>query len=91
MMINARNAATRALQIDDSVAAAHTTLGFVYAHLDFDWPAAEKEFRRGIELNPSDANAHLFFSNSLLSPLGRHGDAIAEMKIAIRLDPFQRL
>jgi tetratricopeptide (TPR) repeat protein len=88
MMINARNAATRALQIDDSVAAAHTTLGFIYAHLDFDWPAAERELRRGIELNPSDANAHLFFSNSLLSPLGRHDDAIAEMKIAIRLDPL---
>ncbi len=88
VMINARNAATRALQIDDSVAVAHTTLGFIYAHLDFDWPAAEREFRRGIELNPSDANAHLFYSNSLLSPLGRHDDAIAEMKIAIRLDPL---
>jgi TolB-like protein/DNA-binding winged helix-turn-helix (wHTH) protein len=88
MMINARNAATMALQIDDSVAAAHTTLGFIHAHLEFDWPAAEKEFRRGIELNSSDANAHLFFSNSLLSPLGRHDDAIAEMKIAIRLDPL---
>jgi TolB-like protein/DNA-binding winged helix-turn-helix (wHTH) protein len=88
MMINARNAATRALQIDDSVAGAHTTLGFIHAHLEYDWPAAEREFRRGIELNPSDANAHLFFSNSLLSPLGRHDDAIAEMKIAIRLDPL---
>lgn len=88
MMINARNATTRVLQIDDSVAAAHTTLGFIYAHLDFDWPAAEREFRRGIELNPSDANAHFFYSNSLLSPLGRHEDAIAEMKIAVRLDPL---
>lgn len=88
MMINARNAATRALQIDDSVAAAHTTLGFIYAHLDFDWLAAEREFRRGIELNPSVANAHLFYSNSLLSPMGRHEDAIAEMQIAVRLDPL---
>jgi TolB-like protein/DNA-binding winged helix-turn-helix (wHTH) protein len=88
MMINARNAATRAVQIDDSDAAAHTTLGFIYAHLDFDWPQAEREFRRGIELNPSDANAHLFYSNSLLSPLGRHEEAIAEMKIAMRLDPL---
>jgi TolB-like protein/DNA-binding winged helix-turn-helix (wHTH) protein len=88
VMINARNAASSALQIDDSVAAAHTTLGFVSAHLDFDWAAAEREFRRGIELNPSDANAHLFYSNSLLSPLGRHADAIAEMKIALQLDPL---
>jgi TolB-like protein/DNA-binding winged helix-turn-helix (wHTH) protein len=88
MMINARNAAIKALQIDDSVATAHTTLGFIHAHFEFDWPAAEREFLRGIELNPSDANAHFFFSNSLLSPLGRHDDAIAEMKIAMRLDPL---
>jgi TolB-like protein/DNA-binding winged helix-turn-helix (wHTH) protein len=88
MMINARNAANRAIQIDDSVAAAHTTLGFIHAHFEFDWPAAEKEFLRGIELNANDANAHLFYSNSLLSPLGRHDEAIAEMKSAIRLDPL---
>ena len=50
--------------------------------------AAEREFHRGIELNPSDANAHLFYSNSLLSPLGRHEQAIAEMNIAVRLDPL---
>jgi len=88
MMINARNAAIKALQIDDSVATAHTTLGFIHAHFEFDWPAAEREFLRGIELNASDANAHLFYSNSLLSPLGRHDEAIVEMKTAIRLDPF---
>ncbi len=88
MLTNARNAAVTAIQIDDSVAAAHTTLGFIHAHFEFDWAAAEREFRRGIELNSSDANAHLFYSNSLLSPLGRHDEAIAEMKIAIRLDPL---
>jgi TolB-like protein/DNA-binding winged helix-turn-helix (wHTH) protein len=88
LMINARNAALRAIQIDDSVAAAHTTLGFIHAHFEFDWPAAEREFLRGIELNASDANAHLFYSNSLLSPLGRHDEAVAEMKTAIRLDPL---
>jgi TolB-like protein/DNA-binding winged helix-turn-helix (wHTH) protein len=88
MMINARNAALKAIQIDDSVATAHTTLGFIHAHFDFDWPAAEREFRRAIELNASDAYAHLFYSNSLLSPLGRHDEAIAEMKTAIRLDPL---
>lgn len=88
MMINARAAALKAIQIDDTVAAAHTTLGFIHAHFEFDWPAAEREFRRGIELNSNDANAHLFYSNSLLSPLGRHDEAIAEMKIAMRLDPL---
>jgi TolB-like protein/DNA-binding winged helix-turn-helix (wHTH) protein/Tfp pilus assembly protein PilF len=88
MMTNARNAAIKAIQIDDYLATAHTTLGFIHAHFEFDWSAAEKEFRRGIELNASDASAHLFYSNSLLSPLGRHDEAIAEMKIAIRLDPL---
>jgi TolB-like protein/DNA-binding winged helix-turn-helix (wHTH) protein/Tfp pilus assembly protein PilF len=88
MMRQARDAAVKALQIDDSVATAHTTLGFVHAHFEYDWAAAEREFHRGIELNPSDANAHLFYSNSLLSPLGRHDEAIAEINIAARLDPL---
>lgn len=88
MMRQARDAALRALQIDDSVAEAHTMLGFVYAHFDFDWAAAEREYRRAIALNPSDAYAHLFYSNSLLSPLGRHQEAIAEMKLALQLDPL---
>jgi TolB-like protein/DNA-binding winged helix-turn-helix (wHTH) protein len=88
MWRQAADAAAKALQIDDSVASAHTTMGFVHAHTDFDWAAAEREFHRGIELNPSDANGHLFFSNSFLSPFGRHDEAIAEMKRAIRLDPL---
>jgi TolB-like protein/DNA-binding winged helix-turn-helix (wHTH) protein len=88
MWRQAGDAAAKALQIDDSVASAHTTMGFVHAHTDFDWAAAEREFHRGIELNPSDASGHLFFSNSFLSPFGRHDEAIAEMKTAIRLDPL---
>jgi tetratricopeptide (TPR) repeat protein len=78
----------RALAINGSLGEAHTVLGFVDAHFDHDWPAAELEFRRAIELNPSDAASHFFYSNSYLSPLGRHEEAIAEMKEAARLDPF---
>jgi len=48
----------------------------------------EREFQKALKLNPSDAFAHLFRSNSYLSPLGRHEEAIAEMKKAIELDPF---
>jgi TolB-like protein len=88
MMSKARAAAGRALELDDSIVTAHTTMGFIHAHFDFDWAGAEREFRRAIELNPSDAYGHFFYSNSLLSPLGRHDEAIAEMKIAIRLDPL---
>ena len=84
----ARDAASKALAIDDTVAAAHSTLAFFYAHVDFNWAAAEREFRRGIELNPSDASGHMFYSNSFLSPHGRHDDAIAQMRVAVELDPL---
>ena len=88
MMGRARDAAVHALQIDESVAAAHTTLAFIHAHFEFDWTSAEREYRRAIALNSSDANAHFFYSNSLLSPLGRHEEAIAEMETARQLDPL---
>ena len=87
-MYQARELASHALILDDSVASAHSTLGFVLSHYDHNWIGAEREFRRGIELNPSDAYAHLFFSNSYLSPMGRHEEAIAEMTTAIKLDPL---
>jgi TolB-like protein/DNA-binding winged helix-turn-helix (wHTH) protein/Tfp pilus assembly protein PilF len=87
-MPRARDAAMRALTIDDSLAGAHTTLAFVKAHYDYDWPSAEREYLRALELNPSDANAHFFYSNSYLSPQGRHDEAIAEIKKAVELDPL---
>lgn len=84
----AREAAMRAVSLDDSLAEGHAVLGFIKAHFEFDWAGAEREYRRALELNPNDASAHLFYSNSYLSPLGRHEEAIAEMKKAIELDPF---
>jgi serine/threonine-protein kinase len=63
-------------------------LAFVKGHLECDWPASENEYRLALSLNPSDAYAHFFYSNSQLSPFGRHDEAIAEMKKAIDLDPF---
>jgi TolB-like protein/DNA-binding winged helix-turn-helix (wHTH) protein/Tfp pilus assembly protein PilF len=87
-MPKARSAAERALQLDDSLAEAHATLAFVKAHYEFDWPAAQIEFRRALELNPSDAQTHLFYSNSYLSPFRRHDEAIAEIRTAVKLDPL---
>lgn len=84
----AREAATRALRLDPLLAEAHTVLAFVQVHFDFDWPGAEREFVRAIELNPSDPMSHFFYSNSYLSPLGRHDEAIAEMKRSLGLDPY---
>lgn len=54
----------------------------------FDWPAANREFRRAIELEPNNPYAHFFYSNSYLSPFGRHEEAITEMKKAMQLDPL---
>lgn len=87
-MPKAREAARRAISLDPSLAAGHSTLGFVLAHYDFDWPAAEGEYLRALDLNPNDAYAHLFYSNSYLSPLGRHAEAIDEMHKAVAIDPF---
>jgi TolB-like protein/DNA-binding winged helix-turn-helix (wHTH) protein/Tfp pilus assembly protein PilF len=84
----ALEAASRALSLDETLANAHCTLGFVKGHYEFDWQAAELEFRRAIELEPNDAYAHLFYSNSYLSPLGHHEEAIAEMRKAMELDPL---
>ncbi len=87
-MPKARDAALRAISLDDSLGEGHTMLGFIKAHYEFDWSGAEREYRRGLELSPNDPNTHLFYSNSYLSPLGRHEDAIAEMKKALAIDPF---
>jgi TolB-like protein/DNA-binding winged helix-turn-helix (wHTH) protein len=87
-MPKARDEAIRAIALDDSLADAHTTLAFVEAHYEYDWQSAEREFRRAIELNPSDAYGHFFYSNSYLSPMGQHDQAIAEMNKAVTLDPL---
>ncbi len=83
----AKAAALRALEIDANLAQAYSSL----AHLEFlsDWnfKGAEEEFKRAIELNPSYATAHHWYG-MLLSALGRHEEAIYEMKQARRLDPL---
>jgi len=87
-MPKARDAAYRAIALDDSLAEAHSMMGFIKAHYEYDWPAAKQEFQKALQLNPSDSFTHLFYSNSYLSPLGQHDEAIREMKTAIALDPF---
>jgi TolB-like protein/DNA-binding winged helix-turn-helix (wHTH) protein/Tfp pilus assembly protein PilF len=87
-MPKARDAATRAIALDDSLAEGHSMMGFIKAHYEYDWSTAEREFQKGIKLNPSDSFSHLFYSNSYLSPLGRHDEAVTEMQNAIALDPF---
>jgi TolB-like protein/DNA-binding winged helix-turn-helix (wHTH) protein/Tfp pilus assembly protein PilF len=83
----AKTAATKALELDNTLGEAHTSLAFVLSSFDWDWATAEKEFRRAIELNPGYATAHHWYAWHL-SVLGRHGEAIAEMQKARSLDPL---
>jgi eukaryotic-like serine/threonine-protein kinase len=83
----AREAAQKALEIDDSLAEAHASLGFIKTLYDWDWPGAEKELRRAIELNPNYAIAHRWYGLHL-EFTGRLEEAIAEDKRALELDPL---
>jgi TolB-like protein/Tfp pilus assembly protein PilF len=83
----ARTAAEKALGIDNRLAEAHTSLGVVRFQYDWDWEAAEKEFNRTIELNPSYAPAHQFYADFLKSQ-GRFDEALSEMSYAGTLDPL---
>jgi tetratricopeptide (TPR) repeat protein len=83
----ARKAAEKALDIDNRLPEAHTSLGLVMFQYDWDWEGAEKEFKRAIELNPSYAPAHQFYAD-LLKSQGRFDDALAEMGHAQALDPL---
>jgi TolB-like protein/DNA-binding winged helix-turn-helix (wHTH) protein/Flp pilus assembly protein TadD len=86
-MEKARAAASQALAIDDTLAEAHTSLAFVYWHYDWNWPAAEKEFRRALQLNPSYPTAHHWYALYLLSQ-ERTNEALQEIRAAQQLDPL---
>ena len=80
-------AATRALDLDRSLAEAHASLGFVLLYHDWDGPGAERELRRAVELNPSYASAHHWLWG-YLSSAGRLREAGHHLKIAKQLNPF---
>ena len=83
----AKAAALKALEIDDTLAQAHAALAWTHDHFDWDFSAAEKEYRRAIELDPKYPTAHQWYS-LFVSELGRHEEAIAESERAYELDPL---
>ena len=83
----AREAVTRALEIDETLGEAHATLGHIHFQYDRDWAGAEREFKRAIELNPNYANAHLWYALSL-SWTRRDDAALLEITRARELDPL---
>ena len=83
----ARAAALKALEIDESLAEAHSALGVVKRDFEWDWAGAESEFQRSVELNPGYAEAY-HWRSTLVCMLGRCGDAIREKERALAMDPL---
>jgi TolB-like protein/DNA-binding winged helix-turn-helix (wHTH) protein len=83
----ARDAALKALQLDPSLAEAHAALGMVACHYDYDWPTAEREYKKAFELNPNYASAHQYYALGLMAH-GRFAEAEAQLDTARRLDPL---
>ena len=83
----ARAAAEKALSIDDQLAEAHTSLAYAIHTYEWDWAAAEREYRRAIELNPNYATAHQWYAE-FLTAVGRFDEAEREGSKALALDPM---
>jgi len=83
----ARDAALKALQLDPSLAEPHAALGMVACHYDYDWPTAEREYKKAFELNPNYASAHQYYALGLMAHR-RFAEAEAQLNTARRLDPL---
>ena len=83
----AKEAALRALEIDEDLADAHSSLGLVKVYYDHDWNGAESEFRKAVKLNPDLVTAHQRLG-SYLTFMGRFEEAIRHYETALELDPF---
>ncbi|MCU1341764.1 MAG: Adenylate cyclase, partial [Candidatus Acidoferrum typicum] len=86
-MTQAKSAAVRALQLDNSLAEAHASIGHVLHNYDWDFAGAEHEFKRAIELNPNYSTVHHWYAH-LLMQTGRVNESLDEAKRALDLDPL---
>ena len=85
-MPKAKEAAEKALALDDSSAEAHTSLAYIHLMWDWDFAAAEREFKRALQINPGYVNAHHWYSHELIA-LGRVAESHEESETALGLDP----
>ncbi len=83
----ARAAAQRAMSLDDNLAESHNAMGFVFAVADFDYPAAEREYKRAIALDPNFTTAHHNLG-VMLTRTGRAEEGMAEVRRALEIEPF---
>jgi TolB-like protein/Flp pilus assembly protein TadD len=84
----AEAAARKALELDNTIPEPHLRVGFIRTFYDWDWSAAERGYKRALELNPNSANAHNYYGIIYLTPMGRHAEGIAELRRALELDPL---
>jgi len=90
VMPKAKAAVTRALELDDTLADAHVSLGRIKFYFDWDWVGAEKAFQRAIELNPNQPYAHYTYA-LVLGVMERHTEALGEVRRAQESDPVSLL
>lgn len=83
----AKGAALKALEFDPNLSEAHASLGFLRRFFDWEWSSAEREFRSAVRLNPGYATGRRWYGQ-FLSGMGRHDEAIAEVRHALDLDPL---
>jgi tetratricopeptide (TPR) repeat protein len=85
---NAKNAASKALELDPSSADAHYVLAIIHGLYDWDWTQSERMYKRALELDPDNLRVHQDYGILLLTPLGRHDEAISHLERALELDPL---
>lgn len=86
-MMQAKAAAVKAVQLDDSSAEAHASMGHILHNSDWDFDGAEREFKRAIELNPNYATVHHWYAHMLMQ-VGRTDESLAQAHMAQELDPL---
>jgi serine/threonine protein kinase/tetratricopeptide (TPR) repeat protein len=86
-ILKSKECANRAVELDEGLAEAHLVLGNIANFNDWDWPAAERELRLAIDLNPSLSDAHQSYGIALMNQR-RFDEAMDEMELAVELDPL---
>ena len=89
-LIEARTAASRARQLDPGLGEAHAVLGFLSLYSDWDWPAAERELQRALELSPQDSNVRHGYADYLLV-MGKLEESLEQARLGRSYDPLSRL
>jgi TolB-like protein/Tfp pilus assembly protein PilF len=87
VMPKAKEAARRAVEIDDGLPEAHASLAGIFKNYDWDWAAAELEFKKALALNPRYANGHRMYA-SYLAAVRRPEESLRESRLALEFDPF---